>query len=383
MKVSHRVAGIGGIVAAVCVVPSSFAAVEQVNLISDVAGLAQLTDPNLKNPWGISFSGASPFWISNQGNNSTELFHITNGQVIQNTATGGAATISIPQTAAGPQGPTGQVFNAAGTTAFVLNGTAASANFIFANLNGTISAWSGAVSGAAASVQATTPGAVYTGLALTGTGAGARLLAANSAAGTIDVFNSSFQLQPASGAFSVAGVAGFAGLVPFNVTTIGSSVYVTYALPGRPAEIAATGGQGAVAVFNTSGTLLQTIVDGHLASPWGVALAPTSFGAFGGDLLVGNFSFALSEINAFNPVTGAFDGSLFVSSPFASNGIWALEFGNGTSAPSNALLFAVGINGEADGLVGIFLTPEPASIALVGLGGLAMLLGARRRRNED
>lgn len=390
MKQLHRFAlGVSSLVLSTLTSTAMASPYEQTNLISDVAGLAQLTDPSLRNPWGISFSTASPFWTSNQGTNSTELFHITNGQVVQNAA-GGVETIAIPTTAAGPQGPTGQVFNASGA-AFNLTGTTTPANFIFANLNGTISGWAGAISGASASIQVTTPGAVYTGLAIAGTGANALLFAANSAgAGSIDVFNSSFTKVTVPGAF-VDNDPRLAGLVPFNVTTIGSSVYVTYAPAGRPNQIGATSGQGAVAVFNTSGQLVTTLIAGagdHLASPWGVALAPGNFGQFSNDLLVGNFSFALSEINAFDPVTGAFlgtiadnNGQTLIDSPFANTGLWALAFGNGVSAPTNALLFTAGINGEADGLVGmITAVPEPESVALLGIGLIAMLAGVRRRR---
>jgi uncharacterized protein (TIGR03118 family) len=383
MKRASLFVAIGGLAASMVVSSASAAPIEQINLVSSVPGLAQLTDPNLINPWGLSFSAASPFWVSNQGTSSTQLFHITNGQAIQNAATGGATTIAIPTTATGPQGPTGQVFNAAGATAFVLGGTTSAANFIFANLNGTISAWSGAVSGASASIQATTPGAIYTGLAIAGTGANAKLFAANSAGtGSIDVFNSSFVKQAAGGFVDTD--ARLAGLVPFNVQTIGSSVYVTYApAGGRPNQIGATDGQGAVAVFDTSGNLIQTLIAGagdHLASPWGVALAPSNFGQFSNDLLVGNFSFADSEINVFDPTSGAFISSIDLDLPFATNGIWALEFGNGVTAPSNGLLFAVGLNGEAAGLIGILLIPEPESIALFGLGLVALFAGARRRR---
>jgi uncharacterized protein (TIGR03118 family) len=104
-----------------------------------------------------------------------------------------------------------------------------------------------------------------------------------------------------AGAFATPTAISALNLVPFNVQDIAGKIYVTYAPIGRPADIAAIAGQGAVAVFDESGNLRQTIIGGQLAAPWGVALAPASFGEFGGDLLVGNFSFVASEINAFDP----------------------------------------------------------------------------------
>src|SRR5262245_1621387 len=119
------------------------------NLVSDIPGLAQITDPALKNPWGVSFSSSSPFWVSNQGTNTADLFTV---HVV--TASQNALEVSIPMTLAGPQGPTGQVNN--NTTAFIVG--AAPASFIFANLNGTISAWNNSA-GTAAQIKVTTPGA--------------------------------------------------------------------------------------------------------------------------------------------------------------------------------------------------------------------------------
>jgi hypothetical protein len=86
-----------------------------------------------------------------------------------------------------------------------------------------------------------------------------------------------------------------------------------------------------VAKFDESGKLEQTIVGGHLASPWGIALAPAGFGQFGGDLLVGNESSSDSVINAFDPVTGAFEGTIpiNVGSGNTPGGLWALDFGTG------------------------------------------------------
>lgn len=128
----------------------------QVNLVSDIPGLAALTDPNLRNPWGVSFTSASPLWTSNQGSSTADLFTIRGFTVTQN-----ALEVTIPTTAAGPQGPTGQVNN--NTSSFPVNGTPA--NFIFASLNGTISAWNNSA-GTTAQIKVTTPQAVYTGLAI-------------------------------------------------------------------------------------------------------------------------------------------------------------------------------------------------------------------------
>jgi len=160
---------------------------------------------------------------------------------------------------------------------------------------------------------------------------------------------------------------------------------VTYAPAGRGAQIAATPGMGAVAVFDSNGNFIrQAVSGGRLASPWGIALAPGAFGNFGGDLLVGNFSFAASEINVFNPATGVLIDTITLdlggNSP---GGLWDLIFGNGGSGGNpNILYFSDGINGEANGLFGaIRAIPEPASMAL--LGPALTLLAIRRLRRRD
>ena len=122
----------------------------------------------------------------------------------------------------------------------------------------------------------------------------------------------------------------------------------------------------------------------HLASPWGVALAPAGFGQFGGDLLVGNFSFVESEINAFDPITGAFLGTIPIDEGANTpGGLWAIAFGNGVTGNSNTLFFADGINGEANGLFGsITAVPEPSSWALLILGFAGVGFMAYRRKSK-
>jgi hypothetical protein len=132
----------------------------QTDLVSDIAGLAAITDPSLINPWGVSHTATSPFWTSNQGTNTATLFAVTGSTNV----TKNALVVAIPTTASGPQGPTGTVANTNASSFLVGNGgDGASAHFIFANLNGTISAWD---TGTAAFTQATTPGAIYTGLSI-------------------------------------------------------------------------------------------------------------------------------------------------------------------------------------------------------------------------
>src|SRR5246500_252002 len=280
----------------------------QTNLVSDIPGLAAITDPELVNSWGVSHSPTSPFWVSNQVKNTATLYAVTDAtkvaKVIINPPAG---FVLIPTTAQGPQGPTGQVSNSNALSFLVKNGgDGGPAHFIFANLNGTISAWD---AGTTAFIQVTTPGALYTGLATNG--AQTQLYAANGGGtGSIDVFDSTFApVTLGPGAFVDPCLP--SGFVPFNVADISGDVYVTYAPAGHPAQTSAPLGAGAVAIFDESGTFIkQLLVGGRLAAPWGITLAPPSFGRFGGDLLIGNFSYLHSEINAFDPNTGKFCGPL-------------------------------------------------------------------------
>jgi len=351
----------------------------QTNLVSNIAGLATITDPLLVNPWGLSRSPTSPFWTSNQGTNTSTLYAITGStNVTQVLGVNANGFVGIPTTAAGPQGPTGQVSNT-NTASFQLTpgNASTSARFIFADLNGTISGWAG---GLTSTIQVTTPGAVYTGLAINS--AGTRLYAADSAGGRVNVFDSSFAPVSLPGSFIDPNLP--AGFVPFNVQNIAGRIYVTYAPAGLAAQRAAAPGSGFVSVFDENGAFQQRLISGsQLAAPWGLALAPAGFGQFGGDLLVGNFSFASSVINAYDAATGSFEGSIpiNVGAGNTPGGLWALVFGSGAGngGDANTLYFLDGINGETAGLFGaVAAVPEPETFALFGIG--LAVLGAYRRR---
>ena len=375
----------GAVVAALSVgaSPAEAGAYVQTDLVSDIAGLATITDPALVNPWGISHSATSPFWTSNQGTSTAALYAVT-GQTNVTKVTAAnppSGNIAIPPT--GGPGPTGQVFNGnSAPSSFPVGngGNDGSAHFIFANLNGTISAWD---TGPTAFTQVTVPGANFTGLAISQ--GSTMLYAANDNAATagIDVFDSSFKpVSLTAGAFIDPNLP--AGLVPFNVQDIGGKVYVTYAPAGRASQTSAAPGMGAVDVFDENGVFLQRLITGgQLASPWGVALAPAGFGEFANDLLVGNFSFDASEINAFNPVTGAFEGTIPIDpgSDQTAGGLWSLNFGiGGSNGDPNTLYITDGIDGETHGLfAAIDPVPEPSSLAVLG-GALTFLFAFRRRQ---
>jgi uncharacterized protein (TIGR03118 family) len=330
----------------------------ETKLVSNVPGLAPVTDPLLQNPWGMSFSATSPFWVSDQASDVATLY--------SGTGVPQALVVGIPPSGAG-SGPTGQVF--AGGLGFTMSG-GVSPNFIFSTLSGTIDAWS---AGTSAVTQFTTSdGAVYTGLAQVGN----VLYAADTKNGLIDVFNSSFQKISVTGTFLDPGIT--AGFTPYNIQNVGGKLYVEYAKRNSPG--------GFVGVFDANGNLLQQINDSHLNSPWGVTLAPAGFGQFGNDLLVGNFNDGM--INAFDPITGNFIGTLSNQNgtPIVNSGLWDLSFRSvGSGFDPNTLFFTAGIDSEVDGLFGeIQVAPEPATLSSMLLA-LALGAGAvlRSRRSTQ
>jgi uncharacterized protein (TIGR03118 family) len=326
----------------------------QTNLVSDIPGLAKITDPQLVNPWGVSHSPTSPFWTSNQGKNTATLYAVTGETTVTKVNINApAGFVLIPTTASGPQGPTGQVNNTNTSSFPVPRPGGTSAHFIFANLNGQISAWDTGPTAFCAINCNQNSGTVYTGLAINR--AQTRLYAAStSGLGRIDVFDSNFHaVSLLPNAFRDPSLP--TGLVPFNVQNIGGDIYVTYAPAGLQNMRQATLGQGVVAIFDEDGNFIRELVSGsRLAAPWGITIAPPGFRRFSNDVLVGNFSFLHSEINAFIPSNGKLHGTIPIDTGGqGAGGLWTILFGvGGNNGSPDVLYFSDGINGEADGLFG-------------------------------
>ena len=319
----------------------------QTNLVSDEAGKARFTDSHLVNAWGLVSSPTSPWWVANNGTLTSTLY---DGNGVAR-----PLVVSIP----GP--PTGVVFN--GGAGFVVRSGAASgpARFIFATEDGKIAGWNPNVP-APGSMQATVGsdqsrrGAVYKGLAIATAAAGDFLYATDFHNGAVDMFDASFNLV---GSFTDGRVPH--GYAPFGIQTIGRVLYVTFARQDKAGHDDVPGkGHGFVDAFDTSGVFMQRIASrGSLNSPWGIALAPATFGAFAGDLLIGNFGDG--AIHAFDAVATGPEGQLHskgqlltaTCAPLLIDGLWALQFGNGSGSVSrDALYFTAGPEEESHGLFG-------------------------------
>jgi uncharacterized protein (TIGR03118 family) len=339
-------------------------ATEQVNLVSDVPGEAVLTDPDSVNPWGLALSPTSPLWVSNAGTSTSTLY--TDAPDSSAVAKVSAVRVTVPGPGNSPVGlPTGQVSNTG--SGFVLsNGTtSAPAAFIFDTITGEIAAWSPSVDPhlGAVEIKATVPGAAYTGLAIDTTSSGAQqLYAADFGQDRIDVFDSSFGLvKSPSWAFTDRSIP--KGYAPFNVQTLGGNVYVTYAEidPATGREVPGKG-VGFVDEYTPEGRLVARI-DSHtgLNDPWGLAIAPASWGKLAGDLLIGNFGSGQITVIAPDP-HGRFRSNRIIGQLTDSTtgkvisipGLWALTPGTATTGGTDALWFSAGIDGETHGLVGVF-----------------------------
>jgi uncharacterized protein (TIGR03118 family) len=308
-------------------------------LVSDQPGVAPVTDPDLVNAWGLTSSPTSPWWVSDNGTDKSTLYN------------GGGAKQGLVVSVAG--GPTGTVFNP--TPGFALP-TGGKALFLFDSEDGIIRGWNGAQGTTAIVVKDRSDvGAIYKGLAIASTDNGQRLYAADFHNARIDVFDGSFTLRNHSGFEDPSLPKRFA---PFNVQVIGDRVFVAYAKQDEAAEDEVAGrGLGRVDVYSLGGRLLGGI-DGHgqLNAPWGLAIAPASFGTFAGDLLVGNFG--NGQINAYRetrPGHFVHAGTLRRSNnhPVEIDGLWALQVSQGgNNGTAGQLFFTAGPDDETHGLFG-------------------------------
>jgi uncharacterized protein (TIGR03118 family) len=333
----------------------------QTNLVSSVAGRAAAQDTDLLNPWGIVAGPTTPFWVSDNNAGVSTLYKGDGSKVMLNNGVISIPHVVVPGPSGGAGAPTGIVFSRGSGFTLHANGKSGDSFFIFATEDGTIAAWSPAVDFASAVItvdNSTKPtpssGAVYKGLALASSGGEKFLYAANFRAGTVDVFDTSFKLEHlGKHAFTDSQIPD--GYAPFGIAAVPQGILVSYAKQdaSRHDDVAGPG-RGFVDLYSPSGKLLHRLIErGQLNAPWGLVMAPAKgFGAFSGDLLVGNFGDG--RINAYTP-DGDFAGTLRGEDghPLFNEGLWGLSFGNGGAAgPTTTLFFTAGINKEADGLFG-------------------------------
>ncbi|MBO3747808.1 TIGR03118 family protein [Streptosporangiaceae bacterium NEAU-GS5] len=307
-------------------------AFEEVDLVSDLDGRAEIKDAHLINPWGMSMGPR--LWVSAA---DADLSTIYGGG-----GTAGPVT-KQPLEVVVKGGPTGQVFNS--TKNFSL-GKSGPALFIFATESGTIQAWNGK-SGTHAVVKARVRGAHFTGLTLLG---GRFLLAADFARGRIVVFDRHFH-KVTSFLFRDSHLP--RGYHPFNVEVLRGHVYVAYAKANDEGEEQPGAHKGFVSRFSLSGHFQGRVVSrGALNAPWAMVVAPRSFGRLAGSLLVGNFGDGWINAYTWN---GHYLGALRDKDgkAIAIPGLWDLEPGTNTNGGANALWFAAGIDDEKHGLVGL------------------------------
>ncbi len=316
-------------------------------VVSDTATTAAHTDARLVNAWGLAFNPTGFVWVANNASNSSTLYD-GNG-VLQ------TLVVSIPAGLSGPAGPTGIVFNASTDFKVTENGVTGASPFIFVGEGGTVSGWSPGVNRNAAitMVDGGVNGPLYKGLAI-GSSVGANYLyAADFRHNAIDVYNGTFTKVTLPGTFHDATLP--AGYAPFGIQTIGDRVYVAYAKQAAtgPDEVPGAG-LGLINVFDTGGVFVKRLVTGGaLNAPWGMAMAPASFGTFSNMLLVGNFGDG--KINAYNTSTGALVGTLSKAdgTPIVIDGLWGIAFGNGVNAqPLNTLFYTAGPSDEQHGAYG-------------------------------
>ena len=332
----------------------------QINLVSDQKGKAPLKDPDLVNAWGLAASPGtnaspgSPLWVADNGSDKATLYAAGS---TANTVSKVPLTVNVTGAA-----PTGQVFNS-DPNAFIVSdshGNSGPALFLFDTENGTIDGWASNVNPNGTNPSTVTEvgrdngaNAVYKGLAIAKVKGKTYLYATNFRSGRVEAYDSTFTpVELPDGLFVDPGLP--SGYGPFGIAEINGMLYVTFAKQDATLHDDVAGpGHGFVDIFTNTGAFVRRLASrGPLNSPWGLALAPRSFGMFGGDLLVGNFG--NGTINVYNPTNGARLGQLRRHNglPIVIDGLWGLMFGNGNAAMTNELIFSAGPNDESHGLLG-------------------------------
>ena len=328
---------------------------KQTNLVSNIAGMAPTFDPNLKNPWGLTRSSGSPWWVANNNSGTSTLYGGT-GNIVP-------LVVTVPPPNGSPAGtqstPTGVVFNGSPTDFLVAPGK--SSRFIFATEDGTISGWNGgqnAVLVVDNSDNGSSNGAVYKGATSGEINGNKFLYVTNFRSAKVEVYDTNFKrVHLGEDAFNAEEIP--RGFAPFNIQNIGGTLFVTYAKQdaARHDDVAGDG-LGFAEIYTPTGKHIGGLRHGTwFNAPWGVVWTTRDFGEFSNAILVGNFG--SGWIAAFNGFTYKFIG--FLKNPDDSlvtiDGLWSLTFGNdGGAGPANTLFFTAGINNEQDGLFGT-LTP--------------------------
>jgi uncharacterized protein (TIGR03118 family) len=341
---------------------------KQTNLVSDIQGMAPVFDANLKNPWGLTRSSGSPWWVANN-NSGTSTLYDGNGNPFPPPSKGGPLVVTVPPPGFAPgaqSAPTGVVFNGSPTDFLLAPGKPAI--FIFATEDGTISGWNPGVNPPTSVTNAilkvdhsdkgSADGAVYKG-ATSAEVAGQRFLyVTNFRSAKVEVYDTNFKrVHLDEDAFDDDEIP--RGFAPFNVQNVGGTLFVTYAKQDAARHDPVGGdGLGFVELFTPAGKHIGHLEHGDwLNAPWGVVWTTRDFGEFSNAILVGNFR--SGWIAAFNGFTHKFIGFLrnADNSLVTIDGLWSLTFGNdATAGLANTLYFTAGINNESDGLFGT-LTP--------------------------
>lgn len=316
-----------------------------VNQVSDQMGAAPLTDANLVNAWGLSQGPGTALWVSNNGTNTSTIYNPA-------TFAKNALTVNTPDS------PTGTTYVGLVNAFNVTSGNASGPTiFAFATESGVIAGWNPSVDqgNAIVAVDQSGQGSVFKGLTLGLNQDRHLLFATDFANGMVEAFGPHFHRGIS---FTDPNLP--PNYAPFNVQNLNGLLYVTFAQHDPGAKDENHGfGLGFVDVFDTGGNLIKRLIsNGRLNAPWGLAIAPASFGKFAGALLVGNFG--NGRIGAYDPQTGDFLGKITDASgaPVVIDGLWALHSGaNGT------ITFSAGPSGETHGLLG--------SLAPVTMGAMS------------